>query len=123
MATTSPSLPESLPPHELRNYLQSTLNLTLKHMDSDEFQMELEELSEAERRAADVTRGETYRTWRRLTNQQLDEIRNELVAHERELTEATRCLRDSLENVAKAATVMNSTNQVLAVVSRLFTLV
>ncbi len=122
MATTTPALPESLPPHELRNLLRTTLRRTLAHMDSDEFQMELDNLTEPERKAADITRGETYRAWRRINNQQLDEIRNQLVEHEADLLKATHAVSHSLDSLAQVTAVIDSANKLLSVVSRLFML-
>lgn len=123
MATTSPSLPESVPPHELRNQLRRTLRATLDYMDSDAFFLELEEMDDEERKQADLTRGETYRAWRRINNQQLDEFRTQLAENEAEILFSTQQLNESLTNFQNVATVINNTNQVLSLATRLMTIV
>lgn len=121
MATPSPSLPESLPPHELRNLLRKTLKATLDYMDSDEFLLDLEDMSEDDQRTAAILRGETYRTWRKLNNLQLDDIREQLIELEADLREATGSLNQSLLSVGNVARVFETTNSVLSIASRFLT--
>jgi hypothetical protein len=113
----------TLSPHELRNAMRSTLKAALEQMDSDAFHDAWEELSAEEQKAADVTRVELYRTWRRLNNQQLDEIREQLIANEADLRRATGELAAARLEVLKVTAYLETANQFLNVASRLIAVV
>lgn len=123
MSDANPITPEILSPHELRNAMRSALKSALDRMDSDEFLDELEELTEEERNAAAITRGEVFRAWRRLNNQQLEEIRDELMANEVELRRATGELAEARAGVEKVAAFLDTANQFLNVAARVISLV
>ncbi len=103
--------------------MRSALTDALERMDSDEFLDALEELTPDERNAAAITRGEVFRAWRRLNNQQLDEIREQLVANEAELRKATEELVEARAGVEKVAAFLNTANQFLNVAARFISLV
>ena len=122
MATLTPAVPESLPPHELRNAMKRSLRNTLDLMDSDEYVFALDELPEAERNTALITRGEIYRAWRKLSNQELAEIRDQLVENEPELRAATASLDEALKDVANVTKILNAATVFLAVASKAITI-
>lgn len=112
-----------LSPHELRNAMRSTLKEALDRMDSDEFLDALEELAPEVRNAAAITRGEVFRAWRRLNNQQLEEIREQLAANEAALRKATGELAEAAAGVEKVAAFLDTANQFLNIVARVVSLV
>lgn len=122
MATLTPAVPESLPPHDLRNAMKRSLKNTLDLMDSDEYVFALDELTVAERNTALITRGEVYRAWRKLSNQELAEIRDQLVENEPELRAATASLDEALKDVAKVTKILNAATVFLAVASKAITI-
>jgi hypothetical protein len=113
----------ALAPHELRNAMRSALKSTLAQMDSDEFLDALEAATAEERRAAAIARGEVFRAWRRLNNQQLDEIREQLETNEAELRQATGELAKATAGVAQVAALVDTANQFLNLAARVITLV
>ena len=118
MATTSPALPESLPPHELRNAMKRTLNATLTGFDSDEFQAKLDAMPEEDRKKASITRGEVYRAGRKLGNLQLDDIRDKLVENEPALRKATDSLDQALKDLTKVAKILDVANKMLEITAK-----
>jgi hypothetical protein len=106
-------------PNELRNGLRRSLKTTLADLDSDAFQDSLEQGTEADRAAAAITRGEVYRTWRRLNNLELDLIRCQLLALETELLRATQELAGSRAKLDKVAGYLETVNSFLALVKRI----
>ena len=122
MATLTPAVPESLPPHELRNAMKRSLKETLEHMDSDEYVFALDELPEAERNAALITRGDIYRAWRKLSNQELAEIRDQLVENEPALRAATESLDEALKDLSKVTKILNAATTFLAIASKAITI-
>lgn len=122
MASQTPAIPESLPPHELRNALKRTLKETLDRMDSDEFVFAQDTLNEEERNAAMIARGGVFRAWRKLNNEDLDAIRDQLVANEPELRTATASLEQSLKDLSKVTQVVNTVNAFLAVATKALTI-
>ena len=118
MATPTSSLPGSFSPHELRNNLRRTLKATLDHMDSDACLIELDAMTEEKRNAALITRGQTFRAWRKLNNHVLDEIRDQLVANETDLRKATDGLDQEVEKLATVTKVLDATNKLLSVVAK-----
>ncbi len=98
--------------------MRSALKGALEDMDSDEFLNALEELTEPERKAAAITRGEVFRAWRRLNNQQLEEIRELLAENEAVLRRATGELTKARAKVDEVAAFLNTANQFLNVAAR-----
>lgn len=123
MSDVNPVSVEVLSPHELRNAMRSALKSALDRMDSDEFLDALEGLTEAERNAAAIARGEMFRAWRRLNNQQLEEIRDELVANEAELRKATGELAEARAGVDQVVALVGTANRFLEVAARVISLV
>jgi len=103
--------------------MRRALKSALDRMDSDEFLDELEQLTEEERNAAAITRGEVFRAWRRLNNQELEEIREELAANEAELRQATRELAKARAGVEQVAAFLSTANQFLNTAARVISLV
>ena len=118
MGDSNPVTPELLSPHELRNAMRSALKGALEDMDSDEFLNALEELTETERKAEAITRGEVFRAWRRLNNQQLEDIRELLAENEAVLRRATGELTKARAKVDEVAAFLNTANQFLNVAAR-----
>jgi hypothetical protein len=118
MGDSNPVTPELLSPYELRNAMRSALKGALEDMDSDEFLDALEELPEQERKAAAITRGEVFRAWRRLNNQQLEEIRELLADNEAVLRRAAGELTKARAKVDEVAAFLNTANQFLNVAAR-----
>jgi hypothetical protein len=114
---------DALTPHELRNAMRSALKSALESMDSDEFLDALEELTPEERKAAAITRGEVFRAWRRLNNLQLDEIREQLVANEAALRQATAELAKAKAGVDQVTVLLSTANEFLALVAKVIALV
>ena len=98
--------------------MRSALKGALEDMDSDEFLDALEELPEQERKAAAITRGEVFRAWRRLNNQQLEEIRELLADNEAVLRRAAGELTKARAKVDEVAAFLNTANQFLNVAAR-----
>lgn len=118
MATPTPAAPESLPPHKLRDAMKRSLKDTLDRMDSDEFVFALDDLPEAERNAALITRGEVFRAWRKLQNQELASIRDELVRNEAALRKATESLDKAIQDLVKVEKILNAATAFLAAASK-----
>lgn len=118
MATPTPAVPESLPPHKLRDAMKRSLKDTLDRMDSDEFVFALDDLPEAERNAALITRGEVFRAWRKLQNRELASIRDELVRNEAALRKATESLNKSIQDLVKVEKILNAATAFLTAASK-----
>lgn len=104
--------------NELRNGLRRSLKATLADLDSDAFIDALEQATEADRKAAAITRGEVYRGWRQLNNIQLDEIRKQLQALEAELVVAMQGLASARARLDEVAGYLETVNDLLALVKR-----
>jgi hypothetical protein len=104
--------------NELRNGLRRSLKTTLADLDSDAFVDSLEQATEANRAAAAITRGEVYRTWRRLNTLELDLIRRQLLALETELLRATQELAGARAKLDEVAGYLETVNSFLALVKR-----
>lgn len=104
--------------NELRNGLRRSLKAALADLDSDVFVDSLEQATEADRAAAAITRGEVYRTWRRLNSLELNLIRNQLRELEAELLRATRELAGARAKLDEVAGYLETVNSFLALVKR-----